>query len=196
MSSRTRKPADVRRNELLDAALTVLRSRGVERATVEEFTEAAGVSKGSFYLHFRAKDDFLDALRERMAEVLAAQVAELPRPTRATGWPRYTAALVRRALEAQLAAAELHSLIAGAAHRRHGPADAHGAPADPAARALAEIVQAGVDAGAYRVTDIEATVRLLYALLHAAGDWACADPADLERVVAAATELTRRMLEA
>jgi TetR/AcrR family transcriptional repressor of nem operon len=45
------------RVRLLDAALHVIRAKGYAAATVDEFCERAGVSKGSFFHHFRSKDD-------------------------------------------------------------------------------------------------------------------------------------------
>jgi TetR/AcrR family transcriptional repressor of nem operon len=41
---------------LLDAALTVIRTKGYADATVDELCRAAGVSKGSFFHHFADKE--------------------------------------------------------------------------------------------------------------------------------------------
>ena len=51
-----RKPAPAR-TRLLDSALGAIRAKGYAATTVEEICERAGVSKGSFFHHFRSKDE-------------------------------------------------------------------------------------------------------------------------------------------
>ena len=45
------------RTRLLDAALHVIRAQGYAATTVEDICHAAGVTKGSFFHHFKSKDD-------------------------------------------------------------------------------------------------------------------------------------------
>ena len=45
------------RTRLLDAAMTLLRTRGYAATTVDEICAAAGVTKGAFFHHFRSKED-------------------------------------------------------------------------------------------------------------------------------------------
>lgn len=58
------------RTRLLAAARDVFVRRGLDRAKVEDITQAAGLSKGAFYLHFRTKDD-------AFKEILGVALAEL-----------------------------------------------------------------------------------------------------------------------
>lgn len=192
--ARTRQPAEARRAALLDAATEVLRARGVEAATVEEITTAAGVSKGSFYLHFASKDELLHALRERLGRELASEVAALERPARREDWPDFTRRFIRRAVEVQVERADLHDLLTAVVHDH--PPEAGGDLRNPAERVLASTIEAGMQAGAYRVDDPDAAVRLIFTLVHAAGDRGCDAPGDLDRMAAAAADLTWRALEA
>lgn len=72
------------RRKLLDAARQQIARHGYEATGVLDITEAADVSKGTFYLHFRDKEDLtrtlilegFDALRARLTEALGAS----PRP--------------------------------------------------------------------------------------------------------------------
>jgi AcrR family transcriptional regulator len=59
------QPADVRRDQLLDAAERVLLERGLRATTVADVAEAAGVAKGTMYLYFRSRDELLAGLRAR-----------------------------------------------------------------------------------------------------------------------------------
>ena len=50
----TQRPAKTR---LLDAALHVIRAKGYAATTVDDICNEAGVTKGSFFHHFKSKDD-------------------------------------------------------------------------------------------------------------------------------------------
>lgn len=63
------------RTRLLDAALTVLRSRGYAGATVDEICAAAGVTKGAFFHHFRSKEDLAIAAAAHFSAWLEALFA-------------------------------------------------------------------------------------------------------------------------
>ena len=45
------------RSKLLDAALQVIRTKGYVAATVDDICALAGVTKGSFFHHFKSKDE-------------------------------------------------------------------------------------------------------------------------------------------
>jgi AcrR family transcriptional regulator len=56
------KPAEVRRAELTAIASRLFAAKGYDATTIEDVIAAAGVSKGAFYHHFRAKEDLLEAV--------------------------------------------------------------------------------------------------------------------------------------
>jgi TetR/AcrR family transcriptional regulator, transcriptional repressor for nem operon len=63
------------RGMLLDAALELAESRSLPAMSVDEVVRAAGVSKGTFYVHFIDRSTFLVALHRRFYERLSAAVA-------------------------------------------------------------------------------------------------------------------------
>lgn len=66
--ARVVKQREVRRSELLDSAQKLFLTQGYERTTVNDVIDDAGVSKGGFYHHFKAKEDLLEALAARLAQ--------------------------------------------------------------------------------------------------------------------------------
>ena len=67
------KDADVRREELLDTALSLFLEHGYERTSVEQITTTVGVAKGTFYHYFAAKQDLLEQLVQRFTEDIFAE---------------------------------------------------------------------------------------------------------------------------
>ena len=45
------------KTKLLNAALNVIRAKGYAAATIDDICHAAGVTKGSFFHHFKSKDE-------------------------------------------------------------------------------------------------------------------------------------------
>ncbi|GHO98253.1 TetR family transcriptional regulator [Reticulibacter mediterranei] len=62
------------RAELLAAAHQVFTSRGYQDATISEIITVADVAIGTFYLHFRDKEDLLFALADEAFHILRAQI--------------------------------------------------------------------------------------------------------------------------
>jgi AcrR family transcriptional regulator len=62
------QPAEVRREQLLDAAQSVLLRQGLRATTMADVAQAAGLAKGTTYLYFSSKDEVLAALRARYHE--------------------------------------------------------------------------------------------------------------------------------
>lgn len=59
------KDADVRKNEILDAAADLFNSDGFDGTTISAIIEKAGIARGTIYYHFKSKEDILDALIDR-----------------------------------------------------------------------------------------------------------------------------------
>ena len=66
------------RTRLLDAALTVIRSKGYADTSVDELCQAAGVTKGAFFHHFRSKEALGVAAAAHFGEMAAGLFAAAP----------------------------------------------------------------------------------------------------------------------
>jgi AcrR family transcriptional regulator len=58
----------VKQNEILDAAQTLVYTKGYEQMSIQDVLDALQISKGAFYHYFGSKQALLDGLVERMLE--------------------------------------------------------------------------------------------------------------------------------
>lgn len=63
------------RQKLLDAALSVIRTKGYSATTVDELCHVAGVTKGAFFHHFKSKDELGVAAANHWSETTGALFA-------------------------------------------------------------------------------------------------------------------------
>jgi TetR/AcrR family acrAB operon transcriptional repressor len=77
MARRTREAALATREQLLDAAERVFHSRGVGHTSLAEVADAAGVTRGAIYWHFRSKAELFKAMVERVEMPMDAALEEL-----------------------------------------------------------------------------------------------------------------------
>lgn len=161
---RRRLRPDVRRSELLKAALVVLRDVGPQRARVEDITHAAGAAKGTFYLYFASWNDLLAALREHLVASYAAEVRAKLADLSAMKWSDIESECVRF-VDFVVGLGDLHEAIF------HGPGIEHPVNKERSADALiAEMINAGIAAGTCRPVAAELAAPLLFSVLHATAD--------------------------
>ena len=61
------KPAEERKNEILDVAEQLFAEKGFDNASTNDIINRIGIARGTLYHHFGSKEEILDALVERMA---------------------------------------------------------------------------------------------------------------------------------
>ena len=66
MARRTKEEAQETRNRILDTAEHVFFDKGVSRTSLTDIAEAAGVTRGAIYWHFRNKSDLFEAMFARV----------------------------------------------------------------------------------------------------------------------------------
>ena len=61
-----------RADGILDAAIKVIARKGLEKATMEQVAEEAGISKATIYLYFRSKDElYFHCVADRFERILS-----------------------------------------------------------------------------------------------------------------------------
>lgn len=71
------KEAEIRRNEILDAAEELFGSKGFDQTSTNDILDRVGIARGTLYYHFRSKEEILDAMIARMADRLIAEAAKM-----------------------------------------------------------------------------------------------------------------------
>nr|MBN2278543.1 TetR/AcrR family transcriptional regulator [candidate division Zixibacteria bacterium] len=164
-SKRRRLRPEARRIELLEAALSVLRSRDPINARVEDVTGAAGAAKGTFYLYFPSWEDMLVEVR---AHLLSKYISEMQKrfagEALSDWWDTFEKECIHF-IDFIVELGDLHKAIF------HGPiADR---PIDTAISSntiITRILKTGIESGACRLVEIDASARLLFSVLHTTAD--------------------------
>lgn len=79
--TRTVLDKEVRRSQLIDAAIGVFAVKGYQSASITDIIEGAGVARGTFYLYFDSKLDVFHAVMDRHLDLFKDVVKrELARP--------------------------------------------------------------------------------------------------------------------
>jgi TetR/AcrR family acrAB operon transcriptional repressor len=66
MARRTKEEAQATRNRILDTAERVFLKKGVSHTSLDDLAEAAGVTRGAIYWHFKNKVDLFEAMTDRV----------------------------------------------------------------------------------------------------------------------------------
>jgi AcrR family transcriptional regulator len=69
-----RQPAEVRREQILDAAAAVMLRQGLHQATIADIADAAALGKGTVYLQFESKQELVAGLRRRYVKTIEDEV--------------------------------------------------------------------------------------------------------------------------
>lgn len=66
------------RQKIIDAALSVIRTKGYSATSVDELCDSAGVTKGAFFHHFKSKEDLAVAAADYWSTLTGAFFAHAP----------------------------------------------------------------------------------------------------------------------
>ena len=67
---------ELRKNEILEAALHCFSSKGYHLTTVDDIVKACGLSKGAVYHYFKSKEEIFLSLLQRRSDAVLQELAE------------------------------------------------------------------------------------------------------------------------
>lgn len=161
---RISKDPDVRKHELIDAARTLFLEKGYNETSVSDIVKSVGVAQGTFYYHFKSKNDILDEVSEKIFERLEKDIGEILMEPSKKASGRINDMLnslfsYRRSLDGILEL--LHTDSNLALHDRLSRKTQ-----DQLTRMFARAMKQGIKAGEFIITQPDETAELLSSMMH------------------------------
>ncbi|MFT3721855.1 TetR/AcrR family transcriptional regulator [Pseudorhodoferax sp.] len=160
------KPAVVRREELMDAAQALFLDKGFDATSVDEIVAQAGVAKGTFYFHFKTKDDVLRALRERFVVKFHERLESAVAACAPDDWSGRLEAWMEAAVDGYLDQFALHDLV----FHEFRPSSRRMQHDNPITRHLATLIADGAQNGAWTAPYPRLMAAMLFGGFHGAVD--------------------------
>ena len=96
------KEAEVRREEILDAAEKLFAAKGFDNTSTGDILDAVGIARGTLYYHFKSKEDILDGVIQRITDRLMQDAGEIVRQKELPVLERLTKAILSLNVESKI----------------------------------------------------------------------------------------------
>ena len=73
----TRKPTEIRKEEIKAAVLNIIRTEGIKSISTKNLAKHAGISEGAIFRHFKSKRDIIIAIIDDVAEDLIENLRKI-----------------------------------------------------------------------------------------------------------------------
>lgn len=177
------RPPDVRRQQILDAAATLAKTDGLHKTSIARVADAAGLAKGSIYLHFESRQELISALQTQVW----TEMIDTPRlivGNNEMSWTERLDSVVEHWMRYESEHVELYHAVFHAV-----PTD-DDQPWSDARKLLHEIIAGGSTTGEFDVHNLDPDVVVEF-LLHAyAGP--CFHHGDINKAISNVQHLFRR----
>jgi AcrR family transcriptional regulator len=150
----------------MTAAERLFLSAGVAPTTIEHITSAAGVARGTFYLYFSSKDGVLAALADRFAQKLLERIKTAVVEKPAEDWKGKLEAWATACVTGYLDSIRLHDILFYGSH----PRTREGLIDNIVIDNLTDLLQAGMDRGAWSIDDPRLAAVFIFSGLHGVVD--------------------------
>ena len=96
------KEAEVRKEEILDAAEKLFAAKGFDNTSTGDILDAVGIARGTLYYHFKSKEDILDSVIERITDRLVRDAGDIVRQKELPVLERLTKAILSLNVESKI----------------------------------------------------------------------------------------------
>lgn len=177
-----KEKASVLKENILDAAITLFTEKGVEKVTTRELTEQVGIARSHIYHYF---PDWQTLCVEAFSRFMYAELESFTQKTRALPPEQGLNVFVEDYLPDRADAVwELYGSLWRLAVHNAVYAELALALTEKWDALLASIIEAGINSGVFRRSDVWRVTRQLGALLNGYSDQLIIDSAPLARVQA------------
>ncbi|WP_368907000.1 TetR/AcrR family transcriptional regulator [Serratia marcescens] len=185
------KPAEVRLDELMDAAQKLFIEKGFEATTISDIVRDANVAKGTFYHYFPSKNEMLSALRIRFTNHFIEKIQLAIDECAQDDWLACLRAWCDAGVATYFEGMELHDALYHDHHyHTRGNQDR-----DAVLEQILTILNDGAAAGAWSLDNPHLTAILMYHGMHGAVDDVMVNPnSDRQGLGAALAQEFMRLL--
>ena len=179
------QPAEVRQRQILDATAALALEHGLDDVSIAQVAAAAGIAKGSIYLHFTSRNELVDALRADLWHKMLDAPRNIAVDNTVT-WAQRMDGIVAHLVEFSFAHEELYHAVFHATSSRSDE------PWTESRGLIRSVLEGGSLASEFDLVDLDVTTDFL---LHAyAGP--CYHGADSAQVATHLQTLFRRVVGA
>ena len=171
------KPAELRREELLDAAQQLFLDKGIAATSIDDIASAADVAKGTFYLYFPSKEALLAAIQERFIVTFCTRLETVMERCGPNRWRARLQVWIKTVVEGYLDQVPLHDVI----FHETQPYDRHAMSNNPVIDQLTGLLSEGAKAGAWTSEAPRSTAIMFFHALHGGVDAAIAENPKVNR---------------
>ena len=160
------KPAEVRLDELMNAAEKLFLDNGVDSTTVNDIVEAAQVAKGTFYHYFSSKNEILELLGRRYTDQFLISLEAAVGACEKIDWVGQLRAWIYTNIVTYANTFHLHDIVYTNHHHHDRSNQAKNAILDQ----LLGIIKGGKAAGLWAPKNPRVIALLIYSGVHGATD--------------------------
>jgi AcrR family transcriptional regulator len=161
----------------MDAAEALFLEKGFAFTSVDEIVRAADVAKGTFYLHFRTKDEVLLALRQRYITIFCGRLQDALFSTEAASLSDRLDAWIAAAVNGYLDQVALHDLV----FHEFRPSPRRLQHDNPMIAQLSAFLLEGARQDGWLVEDSHLTAVMIFHCVHGAVDECVVAPQAIDR---------------
>ena len=179
------QPPEVRRRQILDALAGLAVTKGIDKVSIADVAAAAGIAKGSIYLHYTSRGELITALQADLWERILSEPSAIIDEA-AASWAEKLDRLVAHWVAFELDHHALYHAVF------HATGTASSEPQEQARELLMTVLARGTEAGEFDVVDLETTTDFL---LHAYSG-PCYHATDRAGLISSLQDLFRRTVAA
>lgn len=168
--ARITKPAEVRIDELMNAAESLFLEKGVDTTTIQEIIEKTGVAKGTFYHYFSSKQHIIEALKKRYIDFFIQKLAQAIAECDPQDWVSQFKVWISSNIQTYLESYRVHDIVFGVHHHERKNTEKN-----MMVEQLLEILEGGMAAGIWHLAQPRTTALLIYCGVHGVADEAIAN---------------------